>query len=92
MELKTKTFCLGRTVATPNAPSRLDPADVLNSLARRAACDWGDCGPEDAAQNELALDRPRCLFSVYRDRHGTRFGIITQADRRATTVLLPEDY
>lgn len=32
------------------------------------------------------------LFSVYRDRKGVKFWIITEADRSATTVLLPEDY
>jgi hypothetical protein len=32
------------------------------------------------------------LLSVYRDRNQTEFWIITEADRSATTVLLPEDY
>ena len=31
------------------------------------------------------------LFSVYH-ADGTKFWIITEADRAATTVLLPEDY
>ncbi len=30
--------------------------------------------------------------SGYHDRNGTKFWIITEADRSATTVLLPEDY
>ncbi len=92
MESKTRTFCLGRTVATPNALSRLDPKDVLTSLARHASCDWGDCCPEDAAENEFALDRQFRLFSVYRDRYDTKLWIITEADRSSTTILLPEDY
>jgi hypothetical protein len=92
MESKTRTFSLGRTVATPNAVDQLDPTDVLRSLARHASCDWGNCCPEDAAENEFALDRPFRLFSVYRDRHDTKFWIITEADRSVTTILLPEDY
>jgi hypothetical protein len=32
------------------------------------------------------------LFSVYRSIAGVKFWIITEADRSATTVLLPEDY
>ena len=32
------------------------------------------------------------LFSVYHDRYGVKFWIITEADRSATTVLLPDDY
>jgi len=32
------------------------------------------------------------LFSVYHDRNRVKFWIITEADRSATTILLPEDY
>ncbi len=92
MESKTKTFCLGQIVATPNALDRLDPQDVHHALARHASCDWGDCSKEDADENEFALDRRLRLFSSYRDRNNTKFWIITEADRSSTTLLLPEDY
>ena len=32
------------------------------------------------------------LFSVYHGQASVRFWIITEADRSATTVLLPEEY
>jgi hypothetical protein len=32
------------------------------------------------------------IISVYKDGKGVKFWIITEADRSATTVLLPEDY
>jgi hypothetical protein len=32
------------------------------------------------------------LLSVYYTREGVKFWIITEADRSATTILLPEDY
>jgi hypothetical protein len=32
------------------------------------------------------------LFSAYNDRAGIRFWIISEADRSAATVLLPDDY
>jgi hypothetical protein len=32
------------------------------------------------------------LLSAYHDENGVKFWIITEADRSATTVLLPEDY
>ena len=92
MEQKTRTFNLGRMVITPNALDRLNPEDVRAAVARHASCDWGDCCPEDAAENEFALDRYLRLFSVYHDRDETRFWIITEADRQVTTILLPEDY
>lgn len=92
MEQKTRTFNLGRMVITPNALDRLSPENVRAALARHASCDWGDCCPEDVAENEFALDRFLRLFSVYHDRDETRFWIITEADRQVTTILLPEDY
>jgi hypothetical protein len=92
METKTRTFCLGRLLITPNAQASLNADDVLRSLGRHACCDWGDCCKEDAEQNEFALDRFLRLFSVYHDREGVKFWIITEADRSGTTVLMPDDY
>jgi len=46
----------------------------------------------DRQENEQALQKSLRLFSVYRADNGTIFWIITEADRSATTVLLPEDY
>lgn len=86
-------FELGRTVITRNALDTLDPEDVQTSLARHVSGDWGEeLDQFDRQQNESALVNGARLFSVYRDRHTTRFYIITEADRSVTTVLLPEDY
>ncbi len=90
--MKEGKFALGRTVMTRNAMDTLAAEDVLTALRRHAAGDWGDCGQEDREENELALKEGFRLFSVYRDRAGVKFWIITEADRSATTVLLPEDY
>ena len=43
-------------------------------------------------ENELSLQNGFRLPSVYRAENGTKFWIITEADRLVTTVLLPEDY
>jgi hypothetical protein len=40
----------------------------------------------------LSLTQSLRLFSVYHAANGTKFWIITEADRSATTILLPEDY
>ena len=92
METKTRSFKLGQILITPNAQSTLHPADAYAALQRHARCDWGDCCDEDVAENEFALDKYLRLFSVYHDRNGTKFWIITEANREATTLLLPEDY
>ena len=88
----SQSFPLGRTVITRNAQSQLHPLDVFLSIVRHAARDWGDVCPADREENELSLREGFRLLSSYKDRHGTKFWIITEADRSITTVLLPEDY
>lgn len=85
-------FNLGQTVITPNAQETLHPEDVFLSLRRHASGDWGDCCTEDAQENELSLVQGFRLLSVYQDRNGVKFWVITEADRSVTTILLPEDY
>jgi len=85
-------FSLGQTVITANALDQLHPEDVTASLARHARRDWGDLCAEDVEENELSLREGFRLLSAYCDRNGTKFWIITEADRSVTTVLLPEDY
>lgn len=83
---------LGRLVATPAALAALTRDDILTAVGRHASGDWGDCCPEDAAENDFALDKRLRLFSVYHSSGGVKFWVITEADRSVTTVLLPEDY
>ena len=85
-------FPLGQTVITVNAKDALHPQDVTLSLTRHAQGDWGDLCPEDRKENERALAQGSRLFSVYKDRAGVKFYIITEHDRSVSTVLLPEDY
>lgn len=85
-------FPLGRVVITANAERELVCDDVVAALNRHAAGDWGECGTEDWAENDLSLREGFRLFSVYRDRLGPKFWIITEADRSVTTILLPSDY
>ncbi|MEM7387300.1 MAG: type I restriction endonuclease subunit M [Verrucomicrobiota bacterium] len=65
---------------------------MLKALARHERGDWGEVCTEDRAENEEALRRGGRLLSVYRTEEGTRFYIITEADRSSTTVLLPDEY
>lgn len=84
-------FPLGQVVATSNATVRLSSEEVWNALRRHASGDWGDLSPEDMLANDAALNFGGRIFSAYgQGEH--RFWIITEADRSATTVLLPEDY
>lgn len=85
-------FRLGHIVATPNALRSITQDDILLGIRRHQAGDWGELGEEDRATNDRALVAGERLLSAYRAANGTRFWIITEADRSATTVLLPEDY
>jgi hypothetical protein len=84
-------FPLGQLVITANASLRLATEEVLTALRRHASGDWGDLCPEDAMANDLALHHGGRLFSSY-GQGAARFWIITEPDRLATTLLLPEDY
>jgi hypothetical protein len=83
---------LGKLVATPNALAHITQADITAALMRHAVCDWGDVCAEDKQTNNLAVTEGTRILSVYHAANGTKFWIITEADRSATTVLLPEDY
>ena len=83
---------LGRVVITANAAEKLLEVDVARAIRRHASGDWGDVDAEDRAANDRAIQDGDRLLSVYRTTSGIKFWIITEWDRSATTVLLPEDY
>lgn len=85
-------FSLGLIVFTPALVEVVSREDSAFAVIRHCLCDWGDVSPEDREANERALKSGRRLFSVYHDRNGVAFWIITEANRSATTVLLPDDY
>jgi len=91
-ELKAVSFPLGRIVMTANAVKSVWLTDAASALLRHARGDWGEIGEASRDENERGLAYGMRLLSVYHDRAGVAFWIITEADRRTTTVLLPADY
>jgi len=85
-------FRLGKIVSTPNALNQLTQDDILLAIQRHQAGDWGNVGAHDRAANDQALVEGTRILSAYQAANGTKFWLITEADRSATTVLLPEDY
>ena len=85
-------FSLGQIVATPNALAQLAQPDITLALSRHITGDWGELDEHDRQENELSLREGYRLLSAYQATNGTRFWIITEADRSVTTILLPEDY
>lgn len=93
-EYNIPLFPLGRIVATPGALEALEASRQYPAvfIGRHVRGDWGDCGPEDAAANDQALQDGGRLLSVYRTSLGVKLWIITEADRSSTCVLLPDEY
>lgn len=85
-------FALGRIVATRNALDRLAREEIEEALARHHRGDWGELDDEDRAANDAALRDGSRILSAYTAGKGEKVWVITEADRSATTVLLPEDY
>jgi hypothetical protein len=87
-------FNLGQTVATPGALRALEEAgqNPIEFLARHQRGDWGDLCQEDRRENEFSLKHGFRLLSAYLTAKGVKLWVITEADRSATTILLPEEY
>lgn len=81
----------GQVYITPMAQDQLYTASVIQALKRHITGDWGEVCEEDKAANDEALRTGDRILSAYIS-NGHRFWIITEADRSATTILLPEEY
>jgi len=64
----------------------------MNYIVRHMNLDPGVLGAEDQLANLRAVRDGTRVFSAYELLDGTRIWIITEADRSATTILLPEEY
>jgi len=93
-EQEMNKFSLGRLVATPGALAALEKRGLppAEFLARHAAGDWGEVCREDRRLNDEAIQIGERLLSAYRTSCGDRLWVITEADRSATTLLLPSEY
>jgi hypothetical protein len=85
-------FDLGQLVITPAALEAVPADDICNAINRHVCGDFGDLDDTDRRENELALRAGLRLLSVYHATNGIKFWLITEADRRLTTILLPSDY
>ena len=91
---KQLPFELGQILATSGALMALQKAgqEPGEFLARHVNREWGDLSDEDRKQNDYSLEHGFRLLSSYRTNAGDKLWIITESDRSATTLLLPEEY
>ena len=87
-------FSLGQVVATPGAIEAMEEAGQSSAelLQRHITGDWGDVPPEDAKENDFSVKKGFRILSAYKLKTGVKIWIITEADRSATTFLLPSEY
>ena len=87
-------FELGNIVATPGALAALEDADIspAHYLSRHVKGDWEQMDPEDREANVFAIEHGLRILSAYVLPTGVKLWIITEADRSATTLLLPSEY
>jgi hypothetical protein len=85
-------FPLGQLLVTRGAQEVLTAADMKRALFWHSQGSWGEVSEEDAAENDFSVPRRLRILSAYVADEGTRFWVITEADRSATTILLPEEY
>jgi hypothetical protein len=88
------TFHLGQLLATPGAlraigESGQRPGDFLY---RHLRGDWGQVCAEDWELNDQALRDGGRLLAAYSTLRGVKLWVLTEADRAATTILVPDEY
>lgn len=87
-------FSLGMVVATPGALQALEDAgqEPEEFLNRHDRGDWGEVPEADKHENDFSLQHGFRILSAYTTKAGERIWVITEADRSATTILLPDEY
>src|SRR3954451_5659846 len=87
-------FSLGRLVATPGAPELIqgEGREPMEFVERHVRGDFGDLSEHDRLANEAALVNGSRILSSYIVTGDEKVWVLTEADRSATTILLPSDY
>ena len=91
---------LGQIVATPGALEAIESSgdQLAGFLERHVRGDWGELDDEDRIANDQAVahegdaNRQSRVLSAYKTSHGVKIWVITEWDRSATTILLPDEY
>jgi hypothetical protein len=94
IDYSTPRFESGRVIATPAALQALGHDIELAAMlmVRHRAGDWGDVDSEDWSLNNQSVNRKSRILSVYKLVGQGTVWVLTEADRSATTYLVPSDY
>lgn len=94
---KGALFQVGEVVATKRVKERMDKSQafelfVRRSLIRHVRGDWGSLSKLDKRSNNEAVYYGDRILSCYPFGAEDKIWIITEADRKTTTVLFPDEY
>lgn len=94
IEPRVPLFLLGMVVGTQGAVDALEEAGQgpQEFLDRHVRGDWGDVPEADKHENDFSLLHGFRILSAYTTNAGERIWVLTEADRSATTILLPDEY
>lgn len=87
-------FELGHLFITPGASDALSEAgqSPQEFISLHARLEQGELCDDDHGENLFSVDKHLRIFSAYKTAKGVKIWVITEADRSATTILLPSEY
>lgn len=87
-------FPLGQLVITRGAIEALAEAgqSPMDFVQRHQSGDWGEVPEADRRENDFSITHGFRILSAYRTTRDVRIWVLTEADRSATTILLPDEY
>ncbi len=87
-------FPLGEVYLTIGAREALEESNQTPNefLAKHQSGNYGDICKDDWEENELSVKEGFRILSSYKTSKDVKLWLIAEADRSATTLLLPEDY
>ena len=89
MATRIPRFDLGQTIITCKALRLLRQEEVIAALGSHVVGDWGDLSPSLREGNERAIEDPGPVVSIHESlAAGTRFYVMTDADRSQTTIFV----
>ena len=87
-------FSLGNVYMTIGAREALEEANQqpFEFLIRHQQGDWGIVEKDDWQENDFSVKAGFRILSAYKTAKDVKIWCITEADRSATTILLPSEY
>lgn len=87
-------FPLGSLYLTPGATATLEDVGqtAREFIDRHARLEQGELCDDDHKENLFSVDKFLRIFSAFKTTNGVKVWVITEADRSATTILLPSEY